>query len=190
MQCGVLRLIQAPQSAPQKVPVGFLITQLVAPWRSACTYMSPGKETARSVKHVVTTQTTRAKDKVPGTSGKQLSCLQETRWEESFSPPQVPQAGSAPLLSTQPTLTAGCSLPQHWADNTNTHTHRALRIHHYQKPFCQSLSPTTKQSDLPVSSLDIQKKATDNTLLNYSPGLRYRFTISSFCCWSLPAITR
>lgn len=122
MQCGVLRLIQAPQSAPQKVPVGFLITQLVAPWRSACTYMSPGKETARSVKHVVTTQTTRAKDKVPGTSGKQLSCLQETRWKESFSPPQVPQAGSAPLLSTQPTLTAGCSLPQHSADNTHTHT--------------------------------------------------------------------
>lgn len=148
----------SPQSAPQKVPVGFLITQLVAPWRSACTYMSPGKETARSVKHVVTTQTTRAKDKVPGTSGKQLSCLQETRWEESFSPPQVPQAGSALLLSTQPTLTAGCSLPQHSADNTHTHTHTQSP---QDSPLPKALLPKSqpqKQSDLPVSSLDNQKK--------------------------------
>lgn len=38
------RLLRVPTSAPRKVPDGFLITQLVAPWRSACTYMSPGKE--------------------------------------------------------------------------------------------------------------------------------------------------
>lgn len=41
------RLLRVPASAPRKVPDGFLITQLVAPWRSACTYMSPGKEGTR-----------------------------------------------------------------------------------------------------------------------------------------------
>lgn len=58
------------------------------------------KKWLKSVMYVVTTQTTRAKAKAPGTSGKQLSCLQTTGWEESFSPPQVPQAGSAHLLLT------------------------------------------------------------------------------------------